>query len=714
MLSFRRRKSDTPPEGRTALLVSLSILFATSLWFSINAHGEQDKDNGYAPTFWDRPGGDAPDKEVPGWLVNLGPTGARAIITGNSFIVRHVFKGSPADGRLKLDDEIVGVFGKPFAANYVPTGAYGYEGPIMEFGQAIETAEAKDGKLILNVTRGSKTEEVTINLEAIGAFSQTFPLNCKKSDLLRARALKYFVDHPEADGACNTRAAICLALLSSEDPKHRALAKQRIQQWATELPDDGTWTWPAAYQLITLSEYYLITKDPSVLPTMKLDVAHLEKIQYKLPVAFHERIPGKPLVVNGVTFDYDELKAAIQLYNGGFGHGSPGGYGPMQYTTILAVIGWQLAERSGLTVTPERMASALQYIHHGTNASGAIGYGSEFTFGGYAIEDPEAYMRSTGGERGVGKSGAALIAHKLAAEHPESLAYVDRYKQFYRSAYAGLHNGHAEGNLNIFWGFVGAGAADDPAVLRTVMDYFKPWINMSRCYDGSFVVQPNRNAGDDESYYRSSRYSVTATMALALGIGAPKLFIQGIQVSIPGVNPKALKGNLDIAYKAIVAKAYGAAERSLKSVRNDKKLSEADVAACDAMSAYIEDQFQKGLAQLEADEKRGDYFAVQAGLLKLKVRFGGLGIYKEKTKPFEENLRKDPGKAEAALGARYAKLMATFRATRKATVAKEVGKFAEKYPDSLYGKWAGEAAKAFATDGSIVDPSTAKPAAVTP
>jgi hypothetical protein len=92
-------------------ILSLSILCAASLWLGANAYAAADKDYDY-PELWVKPGGDAPDKEVPGWLVNLGPTGARAIITENSFIVRYIFKDSPAVGKLNLGDEIVGVFGK--------------------------------------------------------------------------------------------------------------------------------------------------------------------------------------------------------------------------------------------------------------------------------------------------------------------------------------------------------------------------------------------------------------------------------------------------------------------------------------------------------------------------------------------------------------------------------------------------------------------------
>ena len=61
-----------------------------------------------------------PDKEVPGFLINLGPTGARAVLTDKTFVVRYIFKNSPAVGKLKLEDVITGAFGTPFAGTLNP------------------------------------------------------------------------------------------------------------------------------------------------------------------------------------------------------------------------------------------------------------------------------------------------------------------------------------------------------------------------------------------------------------------------------------------------------------------------------------------------------------------------------------------------------------------------------------------------------------------
>jgi len=184
-----------------------------------------------------------PDKEVPGFLVNLGPTGARAILTETTFIVKHVFKGSPADGRLRPEDLITGVFGKPFSSHTFGGSPHGYEGPIMDLGLGIEKAEGKDGKLILNVSRGRETLEVKIDLEALGSFSATFPMQCRKSELVRARALKYLADSTDAQAVwqAHAKSAVTLALLSSDLPQQQALGRKMALGW-NGVPGPGTWT----------------------------------------------------------------------------------------------------------------------------------------------------------------------------------------------------------------------------------------------------------------------------------------------------------------------------------------------------------------------------------------------------------------------------------------------------------------------------------------
>ena len=76
----------------------LALLFASLLVPSpANAIRDQDNQGRWesAPTWHNEP-----DKPVPGFLVNLGPTGARARLTSKTFIVRYIFKDSPTAMRI--------------------------------------------------------------------------------------------------------------------------------------------------------------------------------------------------------------------------------------------------------------------------------------------------------------------------------------------------------------------------------------------------------------------------------------------------------------------------------------------------------------------------------------------------------------------------------------------------------------------------------------
>lgn len=474
---------------------------------------------------------DAPDKEVPGFLVNLGPTGARAVLTEKTFIVRYIFKDSPAADLLKVDDVITGVYGKGFSSHKFghggSKGPYGYEGPIMDMGMGIEKAEAGNGKLVLNVTRDSKNIDVTIPLERIGAFSSTFPIKCKKSELLRARALKYLADHADAhDGkgeSSHVRMAVALAFLSSDEPRYQAIGKAMALKWKQEKANEKTWSWHLSHQLITLGEYYLQSKDKSVLPMMKHAVGLLEGGMYAKPVVHWAPERHKQ--------PFALIDAAQQLYDGGYGHacycpGKPlGGYGPMQITTALAVTARQLAGQCGIPINAARLKSSMDFIHRGTNDVGYVAYGGEFTLNRGPV-DSVKWKKTTRSKNYLGRVGCVTVAHRLSPDFPDSKEYIRLYSGFMGQAYKSMPDGHGDANLAILWTLMGAGASHDRAALRAVFDYHKAYFIMMRCHDGSFVLQPGRDYAD-KGYYLASRYHPTATMAMAFGLAQPKLRIEG-------------------------------------------------------------------------------------------------------------------------------------------------------------------------------------------
>lgn len=600
---------------------------AALLLLALDAAAIKDKDN---QGRWEKRVESGPDREVPGFLVNLGPTGARAQLTEKTFVVRYLFKGAPAEGRLRPGDVVTGAFGKPFSSHTFGGDPHGYEGPIMDFGEAIERAEGKDGRLLLTVSRGSETLEVAVPLEPIGAFAPSFPLQCRKSDLLRARALKYLAEHPESgQGPAHARAMVTLALLTSGDPQQEAAGRRLALGW-NDPPGPGTWTWGVSYQLITLCEYHLLTGDAAVLPTIKAAAARLREDQYDGRIVVWAPKPSE---------DPKAIDAAQQLYLGGFGHApyvsgvGKNGYGPMQYTTILAVIAWQLAERCGVKAEPRGLRNALEFIHRGTNEAGYVAYGGEFTLNN-GLVDPAAWRKSAGGTTYVGRAGASLLAHALSPEFPESAKYVEKNRGYLKKAYKSLPDGHACSVLGFAWGLLGAAASEDESVMRPMFDYHKAWFNMMRCPDGSFVVQPGRDYAD-EGYYISSRYNPTAVMALVLGLSYPKLLIQGTQVSIPGINPKALRGALLASYKAVVAKSYGEAARLAKGAGPEAA----------PIAAYLESQARRAIEPLRALEGSGRWVALRDRLAELRRSHAGIAAFDEAASAWEAMLRTREGTA---------------------------------------------------------------------
>jgi len=363
----------------------------------------------------------------------------------------------------------------------------------MDFGNAIEDSEGRDGILKLTVIRNGKKTSVKVRLLAIGRFSKTYPLKCPKSDKLVSSAMQYLLKHTkEFRSPCHKRGTVGLALLSQGKLKEaRALAAS----WS-KAPGKRTWTWPVAYQCIFLSEYYLKTRDKSVLRTIELLVKRLYEAQVTDPAMYKDRIHG------GRPQGRNYLK-------GGLGHVVKiDGYGTMSITTLMALLSWELAEDCGVKLDQRYVDLAFQCIRKHTNKSGYMGY--RFARGAYSP---------------VGRQGLAIIAHKLAKDKGTE-EYVARVTAHLAKSKTRLNDGHGDNVLAILWALLGIQLSGDSAAIREMFDYNKAFINMARTHDGSFVAQPGRNSGD-KGYYMSSRIHPTAAMVLVLGMSRPSLRIQG-------------------------------------------------------------------------------------------------------------------------------------------------------------------------------------------
>jgi hypothetical protein len=464
---------------------------------------------------WTKPVNKGPDAEVPGFLINLGPTGARAVLKPKSLVVKHIFARSPASGKLHIDDEIVGVNGKAFEKEHVFGKHYfkhhdiGYEGPMMDFGTAIEDSDAQNKPLVVDVLRKGTKQKVTIRLPAVGGFSKTYPYNCSKSDKLAKAALDYILDSPDRfKGQVHQKGTVGLALLAHGKMKE---AKELAHSW-NKPPGGNMWTWPTSYQCIFLCEYYLKTKDKEVLDT----IGELVKILYRAQVT--DPALWKDHMHNGHN-------QANNFLHGGLGHVvSIDGYGTMSITTLLAMISWELAKACGVEVKQKVLDDAYACIQTNTHDSGYMGY-----------------RHKGGAYSGVGRQGLSIIAHRLSGMKTSD-AYLRKVSHHLGNSGPRLNDGHGDNVLSLFWGLLGVLASQDKTAIRAQLDYNKALLNLARTHDGSFVALPGRNTGD-KGYYMSPRLHFTAAMALVLTMDNPILRLQGAGArAIPSEEGEPSKG----------------------------------------------------------------------------------------------------------------------------------------------------------------------------
>ncbi len=115
-----------------------SIVVIALLTLATNVYALRDEKN---QGRWNKPCENGPDAVVPGFLVNMGPTGARGILTKRTFVVKFIFQATPAANVLKLDDVVYGANGKEFSEHTFGPRFHGIEGPIQDLGLAIEDSE---------------------------------------------------------------------------------------------------------------------------------------------------------------------------------------------------------------------------------------------------------------------------------------------------------------------------------------------------------------------------------------------------------------------------------------------------------------------------------------------------------------------------------------------------------------------------------------------
>jgi hypothetical protein len=449
-----------------------------------------------------------PDARAGGWFINLGITGARGRMLPAAprvMEVAYVFEDTPAHGKLKAGDRIVGANGKRFATPHkfgYGMDKFGYEGPMMDIGNALEASQGRRlrGKLVFLVERGGKTLPVALKLPVkYGRYAKTYPFGCRKTALILDELYAYLVkrqrDNGTWSGRCHINAFAALALLASDRKDCMPAVKKAMRFFAENTNDTiayrGYDCWKYGLYGVCLAEYYLKTREKWVLK-------ELDEINRWLVKAQFEKA-------------YRRGQGA-----GGWGHrpaGRPGGngYGPICMISAQAMAAWSLIARCGLEVDRRRYMLAHRFLVKGTNNIGYVWYKD-----GNGGDDKYADM---------GRTGASAAAHALCPFGGKAFGdYALKSARCIGTNYKTFPDTHGSPILGMGW--TALGAALDPASFRKLMDRHVWFFNLSHCPDGTFYYQPNRDS-NPQDYASGPRLSASAATALIFSIQHRSLRVTG-------------------------------------------------------------------------------------------------------------------------------------------------------------------------------------------
>lgn len=442
----------------------------------------------------------------------LGATGAFGHLwPGDQRLIQidSIASGSPADGKLKEFDVILGVMwpkvnpgtqvrvddicrrpgcGAPSKAGNC--GHFTWEARLA-LSAAIVEAEQESGKLILNVWRpqtervtvppdpGSRRAKpatkvvlkrplsatlvrVTLALPKKGTFSTTSPWNCEKTEALIADAAQAIVKEGLKGGIPGDLNA--LGLLSTGDRRYIPTVRDyaRAQAKACEgldiMGDKGIGSWHGGYRNILLTEYYLLTKDETVLPGIKALSQYLAYGQSGVGTWSHGMADVKQ---NGL-------------------YGPSAVYGAMNAATLPCAISLALAQKCGVTTKPVNDAVNrsrrfyLYYVNKGT-----VPYG----------EHPPALVHDSNGKNSMAAVFFDLLGEKEATEYFTRMTLASSYDR------EGGHTGHF---FAWQWGVLGA-SRGGPAAAQAFAQNTRWFTEMERRADGSSVYQYQLK-GDPHKY----------------------------------------------------------------------------------------------------------------------------------------------------------------------------------------------------------------------
>lgn len=464
----------------------------------------------------------AKDNDVLAWA--LGSTGAYGTFwyrAPRQIQISHIQGGTPADGKLKMSDVILGVG----ASTTFTSDAH------RVLSSAITEAEASNGKLVLTVwrpvtkivikDRGKKGKvptlvleqpvsgqvlKMTLSLPVKGAYSATSPWNCEKAKVLVTDAAESVVKGGLKGGRCDNLDA--LGLLATGDKKYLpqvATYARKVAKWCEDfdiINGPGTSSWDGGYMNIFLTEYYLLSKDEKVLPGIK---ALSEFMAY-----------GQ----SGVG-TWSHGMAEVQRHGL---YGPSAVYGSMNSASLPIAISLVLAQKCGITTQPVNDAvNRSRKFYKFYVDKGCVPYG----------ENPPSHYHDSNGKNSMAAVFFDLLGDKEATKY---------FARMTLASYNTRESGHTGHFFAWQWGALAA-ARGGPAAAQAFVEKTRYFTELERRADGYCVYQPmlkgaNKYMGNSTTGQRLMQHCLPRKV----------LYITGkVDACIPPFTSDEVKDALDAA-----------------------------------------------------------------------------------------------------------------------------------------------------------------------
>lgn len=376
------------------------------------------------------------------WLIrNFGPVGIGIMLDkGPLMKIQNVEAGSPAEktGKLKQGDVIESINGLKLSDTK--------RDPRLFLADIITEAEATDGKINLQI---KDKGVVTVDIPVLGRYSDTWPLNCPKSD----KIVRNLADLVAKQGKAEWGSV--LFLLSTGEEKDLEV----VRGWMKDRKEIGNINWAVGIQGIGVCEYYLRTGDASVLPMIQKGADHLR-----------DRIYNGGWAGRGASFNYQS-----------------GGH--MNAAGVHCLTFLMLAKTCGVDVDEKTLQHSLSHFFN-YSGKGSVPYGDYVPKPGYGDCNGK-----TGGLAMAMAAAARLTPNGERSIYAES-AQISAMKSYYGTHV--YHMGHTGGGIGEVWKSLSMALIADkrPKQYREYSDARRWILELSRRHNGAIGI-----AGGKESNY---------------------------------------------------------------------------------------------------------------------------------------------------------------------------------------------------------------------